>query len=255
MWEIYDALISGIPDDLTADTIICGNGNTIVVNKYGAGISSLLQYETRLPISSGNLIGTSLRQVAGLIKSWNLPEASIGHAALNSYYNSPIIARMNGIEFSDFQYKEDRLNDPFITSQNEVKGKKVAVIGHFPYLETFFEPICDLSIIDSEPEEPGDYPFPSCEYILPLCDFVFITCRTLVDKTFPRLLELSKSAARAVLVGPSTTMAPHLLTFGISDLSGFIIKDTEKALRLVSGAENGKIASSGQKVSLKRKEG
>ncbi len=254
MWEIYDTLINGIPEDLTADQIICGNGNTIVVNRYGAGISSLLQQETRHPVSSGNLLGTPLRQVAGLIKSWNLPEASIGHAALNSYYNSPAIARMNGIEFSDLQYKEDRLNDPFITSQNDVKGKKVAVMGHFPYLETFFEPICDLSIIEWEPEEQGDYPFPSSEFILPLCDFVFISSRSLVDKTFPRLLELSKAAKRIVLVGPSATLAPYLLTIGISDLSGFIIKDTEKALRLVSGAESGKIARSGHKVSLKRNE-
>jgi hypothetical protein len=47
-------------------------------------------------------------------------------------------------------------------------------------------------------------------------------------------------------------MAPYLLTVGISDLSGFIIRDTPRALRLVSGAENGKVSQSGQKVSLKK---
>ena len=254
MWEIYDTLINGIPGDLTADTIICGNGNTIVVNRLGAGISIVLPYETRLPLASGNLLGAPLREVAGLIKSWNMPEASIGHAALNSYYNSPPVARENGIEFSNLPYREDRLSDPFITSQNDVKGSRVAVVGHFPYLETFFEPICDLSILEWEPEENGDYPISSCEYILPCCDFVFISCRSLVDKTFPRLLELSRNARRTVLVGPATTMAPYLLTIGVSDLSGFIIKDTEKAVRLVSSAEHGKTARSGQKVTLKRNE-
>ncbi len=254
MWELYDALIRGIPAHLTADTVICGYGHTIVANELGVGISSSLLFETRLPIFSGNLLGAPLRQVAELIKSWNLPEASIGHAALNSYYNSPSVARSAGIEFSDSLYREDRLNDPFITSQNEVKGKKVAVIGHFPYLETFFERICDLHIIEWEPTEQGDYPFPSCEYILPECDHIFISSRSIVDKTLPRLLELSKHARQVVIVGPSTTLAPLLLDSGVTDLSGFIIKDREKAFRVAAGAENARLYTSGQKVSLKRNE-
>jgi uncharacterized protein (DUF4213/DUF364 family) len=145
MWEIYNTLIAGIPDDLTADTIICGTTNTIVVNRLGAGTSSVLDGTTRHPMATGNLLGKSLREVAGLIKSWNFPEASIGHAALNSYYNSP-----------------------------------------------------------------------------------------------------------TVLVGPCTTLAPYLLTCGVSDLSGFVIRDPERAVRLVSGSENGKVSHSGQKVSLKK---
>lgn len=67
-------------------------------------------------------------------------------------------------------------------------------------------------------------------------------------------MELSKSAEHVVLVGPATTGAPYLLTRGLDDLSGFIIKDTEKAIRIASGTENVKMSRSGQKVSLKRKE-
>jgi uncharacterized protein (DUF4213/DUF364 family) len=252
MWEIYDTLIQGIPDGLTADQIVCGNAYTIVINRYGAGLSAILPDETRMPLSSGNLLGAPLRKVAELVKSWNMPEASIGHAALNSYYNSPVVARNNGIDFSDLPSVEDRLNDPFITSQKDVKGKKVAVVGHFPYLETFFEPICDVSIIEWEPAEQGDYPFAACEFILPACDYVFISCRSVLDKTFPRLLELSGNAQRVILVGPATTLAPFLLTVGISDLSGFLVKDAGMALRIASGAENSKIYASGQKVSLKK---
>ncbi|SHI19256.1 hypothetical protein SAMN02745823_03235 [Sporobacter termitidis DSM 10068] len=251
MWEIYDALIGGIPEELTADRIVCGRVHTIVANALGAGFSYTLDDDTRLPVSSGDLTGKPLREVAALIKSWNFPEAAIGHAAINSYYNAPSVARANGIEVHDVMHKEDRVNDPFITSQNDVKGKKVAVLGHFPYLETFFEPVCDLSIIEWEPTEQGEYPFSSCEYILPVSDFIYISCRSLLDKTFPRLLELSKNARRVVLVGPATTMAPYLLTLGISDLSGFVVKDAEMALRITAGAENARMSRSGQKVSLK----
>ena len=254
MWEIYDALLGGIPDDLTADTVLCGFTHTIVVNRLGAGFSYALQNETRLPMASGSLIGRPLREVAALIKSWNFAEAGIGHAALNSYYNAPQVARANGVDLTDSMFREDRLNDPFITSQNDVKGKKVAVLGHFPYLETFFEPICELSIIEWETTEQGEFPFSSCEYILPESDFVYISCRSLIDKTFPRLLELSGNAERVVLVGPATTMAPYLLTIGVHDLSGFVVKDPEKAVRIAAGSENTKMSRSGQKVSLKRKE-
>jgi uncharacterized protein (DUF4213/DUF364 family) len=255
MWEIYDALIEGIPADLTADQIICGSWMAIVINSCGAGISPITLSETRLPLFSGNLIGAPLRQVAELVKSWNLPEAAIGHAAINSYYNSPTVARRNGVAFSDLKHIEDRLNDPFITAQNSVKGKKVAVVGHFPYLETFFEPVCDLSIIEWEPVEEGDYPFPACEYLLPVCDYIYISSRCLADKTFPRLLELSRNAEHVVLAGPTTPLAPCLLNMGINDLSGFIIKDNEKALHIISGVENATIYTTGQKVSLKRAEG
>lgn len=254
MWEIYDALINGIPEGLIAHKVICGFTHTLVANKLGAGFSYTLNYETRLPMASGSLLGRPLREIAALVKSWNFAEAGIGHAALNSYYNAPAVARANGIELSDSMFKEDRLNDPFITSQNDVKGKRVAVLGHFPYLETFFEPICNLSIVEWEPTEQGEFPFSSCEYILPESDFVYISSRSLIDKTFPRLLELSKNAERVVLVGPATTMAPYLLTIGLHDLSGFVVKEPEKAIRIATGSENTKMSRSGQKVSLKRKE-
>lgn len=126
------------------------------------------------------------------------------------------------------------------------------MLGHFPYLETFFEPVCDLSIIEWTPSEPGEYPFTSCEYLLPVSDFVFISSRSLVDKTFTRLLELSKNAERVVLVGPAATMAPYLLSIGLDDLSGFIVKDADMAFRIASGAENARMSKSGQKVSLRR---
>jgi uncharacterized protein (DUF4213/DUF364 family) len=252
MWEIYDALIDGIPGDLTVDSLVVGNTNAIVVSNGAAGVSSVLPYETRLPVSVGSLLGAPLRQAAALIKSWNMPEAAIGHAAMNAYYNSPAVAQRNGIIIPESAHREDRLNDPFITAQNEVKGKKVAVVGHFPYLETFFEPICSLSIIEWEPEESGDYPYEACEYLLPESDYVFITCRSLINKSFPRLLALSKNAVKTVLVGPATPMAPYLLTLGLADLSGFIIQDAARALRIVSGAESGKVSRCGHKVSLKK---
>nr|WP_242976062.1 DUF364 domain-containing protein [Desulfosporosinus sp. FKB] len=73
------------------------------------------------------------------------------------------------MEFSDV-----RRYDPFIMSQNKGKGKKVVVVGHFPYLENLLEPVCDFSIIEWEPLE-GDYPMPDSEYLLPEADYAYLT--------------------------------------------------------------------------------
>ncbi len=250
MWEIYDALINGIPENYVTDEIICGTIHSYVRSGEGAGIASFRPYETRMPMFTKNLIGVPLREVATCIKSWNFVEASIGAAAINAYYNNPAVARENRVEFSDAMRVEDRRFDPFIMSQNEVKGKKVAVVGHFPHLESLLEPICDFSIIEWDPEE-GDYPYPACEYLLPECDYVYLTCTSLVDKTLPRLLELSKNAKRITMVGPGTPLAPALFKYGLADLSGFMIKDHSRIARIVAGAEKVKIFSVGQKVALK----
>ncbi len=250
MWKIYDDLIQGIPEHLTVDELICGNGSSYVRSGEGAGFSGFHLCESRLPVVTKNLIGVPLREAASCVKSWNFPEASIGLAAINAYYNHPEIARANGVDFSDVRKVEDRMNDPFIMSQNTIKGSNVAVVGHFPYLENLFEPICNLSIIEWEPEE-GDYPISAAEYILPACDYVYITCASFVNKTLPRLLELSAHAKLITLVGPATPLAPVLFEYGVQDLSGFIIKDNALASRVIAGAEKVRLYLSGQKVTFK----
>ena len=247
--EIYDALIDGIPEDLIVDELITGTKLPMCAaeterNSLLEGLSDQNAHVYQKPDWS------PLREVAGAVKSWNFVEASAGLAAINAYYNNPETARANGVNFSDARRVEDRMNDPFIMYQNEIKGKRVAVIGHFPYLESLFEPICDLSIISWNPQE-GDYPLPACEYILPECHYVFIYSSCITDKTMPRMLELAKRA-RVTVVGPSTPLAPVLFDYGISELSGFIIKDNALARRITAGAEKVKIYSSGQKVSFKK---
>lgn len=232
MWEIYDALINGIPDELKTDEIICGYPHTYVRSGEGSGIAGIRLVETRMPMFTKDLLGLPLREVATCIKSWNFIEASVGLAAINAYYNNPQVARKNGVEFSEAKRVEDRMNDPFIMSQNEVRGKKVAVIGHFPYLNRLMEPICDLAIIEADPGE-GDYPMSASEYILPECDYVYITSSCLVDKTLPRLLELSGNAKRVTLVSPGTPLAPQLFDFGLGLSPGLSLKITFVRLGLL----------------------
>jgi len=252
MWEIFDKLIVGIPEEWKVEEIVRGSDYSYVKSGNSIGIGGLLYYDYRKPIFTKNLEGASLREVAECIKSWNFFEASVGLAAINAYYNNLEVVKKAGVAIGDSMHVEDRIYDPFIMSQNEIRGKKVTVLGHFPHIETLFEPICEMKIIAGTVPQEGDYPFAAVEYLLPESDFVFIGSACFIDKTLPRLLELSKNAQKVTIVGPSTTLAPILFDYGVNDLSGFVVKDFKKAIRIIRGAENGKIFSTGQKVAFKK---
>ena len=128
----------------------------------------------------------------------------------------------------------------------------MTVLGHFPFIEKLFEPICDMKIIAGEIPMEGDYPATAAEYLLPESDYVYMGSSCFVDKTLPRLLELSKHAKKRTIVGPSTTLASLLFEYGVDDLSGYVVKDWKRAAAMIRGAESGKIFSTGQKVSFKK---
>ena len=251
MWELYDALIEGIPDDIVVEDMALGGELTYVEANGGIGIAGYRYYIQRAPMMTENRSGKSLKEIAGCVKSWNLWEASIGNAAINAWYNHPDTARSAGIEVAEKKRVEERLKDPFIKSQNLVKGKKVCVVGHFPFLEKLIAPICDMSIIEWDPAD-GDYPYSACEYLLPESDYAFLTSAAVSDKTMPRLLELSEHAQGVTIVGPGTPLSSVFFDYGVSDLSGFVATDAALAKRIIRGAENQRIFGAGMKVEYLR---
>ncbi len=251
--NLYDRLIEGIPEELTVDDVLCAHYGPLVYSGGNIGLSEFRdEFDTRPMLESGNKLNMPLKQLASGIKSWNITEAAMGHAAVNAYYNSPEMAEKNGLTLTDSLHSEDRNADPFITYQRDVAGKKVVVIGHFPYLEQLFRPVCDLYIIENYPYI-GDYPEQAAEYLVPGCDFAFFGALTIIDKRLPRLLELAGDAFVGI-VGPVTTLSPVLFEYGVDELDGIVIKDTAIAERVIKEQENMKIYASGQKVSLRRSE-
>ncbi|HJJ31508.1 MAG TPA: DUF364 domain-containing protein [Methanocorpusculum sp.] len=252
MWELYDRMIEAIPEDVTVSDVRVGSESSYVISSEGGfGYAGYRAYYQRAPQVTKNRIGMPLKELAGCIKSWNLIEASLGQAALCAWYNTPERAAENGISVLDKKRVEERLNDPFIASQNLVKGKKVAVVGHFPFLERLIAPVCDLAIIEWNPAE-GDYPYSAIEYLVPEADYVYLTCAAFGDKTMEHLLQLSENAERTTVVGPGTPLAPQLFEFGVDELSGFVVTDVPLAARITSGAEDQRIFSAGRKVAYKR---
>lgn len=217
MWEIYDDLIAAVPPDLTVEECLVGLHWTLVRSRT-VGLAMTPQEGTGTLSLAGRMAGMTVRRLAELIKSWNFFDATVGLAAINSVLNTP--ERLESLSGRHLAIQTQ--TNAFAHFAGLVRGKRVAVIGHFPDLEALATS-CRLSILERRPQ-PGDYPDPACEYLLPQQDCVFITATTLVNKTLPRLLELCRHSF-TVLVGPSTPLTPILFRYGIDALAGSVVTD------------------------------
>jgi uncharacterized protein len=226
MWEIYDELIAAMPPDLTADDCIFGLHWTLIRSRAIGMAHTPFEKGSgrRAPGSSpasrigDRIAGMPVRKLAEYIKSWDPYEATLGLAAINSVLNTPEQLE----KFGGQPISEQKQASAFEYYADTLRGKKVAVIGRFPDLDDLNN-ICRLSVIERMPG-PDDLPDYACEYVLPAQDYVFITATALINKTLPRLLELSCNAF-TFLVGPSTPFSSTLFDHGIDSLAGTIVID------------------------------
>ncbi len=189
-----------------------------------------------------------VRKLAQFVKSWNPFEASLGLAAINSALNTPEQVE----QLCGKPLKSQKQVSAFLYYADVVRNNRVAVVGHFPDLDVLSD-ICELTILERNPGEE-DLPDPACEYVLPEQDFVFITATALINKTFPRLLELSRNAS-VFLVGPSTPFAPLLFSHGIDTLAGTVAIDPESVWQAAQeGAARGIFDHGAQMVKVTKEE-
>lgn len=254
MWKLYDELIESIPADIVVEDYNVAHNWTTVCAGGNLGVS-LTVPSSGLPRTQPDPVaGMALRDVAALAKSWNFIEASLGVAALNAYYNTwDRAAAFPGFvkpasTGGDLASRTEK--NAFFAFADELAGKKVAVIGHFPHIEKAVAPICELSILERFPS-PGDYPDSACEYILPEQDYVFITGMTFMNKTLPRLLQICQKP-RVSLVGPSVPLSPLLWGYGADNLSGFVCTEPEKVEGIARMGHQQEIFKGGRMVSINR---
>jgi hypothetical protein len=250
-WRLYDQLIDSIPCNLEVVDCLVGV-HWVLVRSVGVGIAMTPPEGDRCLGLAGTMRGKGLRDCAQLVKSWNWMEAAVGVAAINSFFNAP--ETLAG-RWSPSQCVGGGANI-FDCILPAIKGRKVAVIGHFPNLEPLAAQ-CQLHILERRPQS-DDFPDPACEYLLPTMDYVFITGSTFINKTLPRLLALS-CGAKTVVVGPSTPLSPLLFEHGASLLAGTVVRDAASVWLHVAesgdrsifqhGAEMMKITATDRKVS------
>jgi uncharacterized protein (DUF4213/DUF364 family) len=221
-WEFYDRLIRGIPEEIRVKDVCVGPSRSYVEADSGLGVAYATTGGGRQTYYE-SLTGKPLREAAMLSKSWNWTEASLGVSALNAWYATEARVRAMGGVLNT----EDALVNPFHSLRDACAGKKIAVVGHFPGLIELAK-TAELTILERNCRDPQDVPDPACEYVIPSQDFVFMTGVTIINKTAPRLLELSRNAI-TVMVGPSVIADESLFERGANILGGRVATDPEKA--------------------------
>lgn len=250
MWKLYDELIDRIPPDIIVDNITVGMGWTAVTAGIYCGTAMTVREQDCYDDLLDCRRGQPLKYLASLSKSWNFTEASIGVAAINAYYNNKTTWR-DTVVMGRTPWKMIGSENAFDGYAREVKGKKVAIIGHFRHLEKYLTEAENVVVLERRPSG-DDLPDSACEYVLPEQDYVFITGVTLINKTLPRLLQLA-SAGKVILVGPSTPMTPLLFQYGVSEMSGFLVGSKEALIDAVSIAGHRSFFQCGDRVRMVKK--
>ena len=221
----YDTLLKNLPaEGKRVERIVRGVSWTAAVLSDGqAGVAMHTVGESR-PRMLESLVGLPAAEAARACLSWNMEEAGEGMAVLNACYNTP-----ERMEELGCRYTESALEGV------DLAGKRLGFVGHLLHhsgiTESLAQQARDYFILEREPK-PGDYPDSACEYLLPDCDVALITGSAWVNKTMPRLLELTRGKD-VVLTGPTVPLCPQLLDLGIRRLNGCAIVDPEGMLEKI----------------------
>lgn len=188
---------------------ICVGLHWTVVESRHVGMAHTYKTGNKVELAgSGELAGRSGLELAARLRSWEPLEASLGLAALNSLIE-PV----------------GRLGNAFDHILQSCEGRTVTVVGRFPNNEQVAQVARRAFFLEMEPQE-GELPPYACEEVIPESDVVVITATALINKTLPRLLELS-SRATAVVLGPSTSMNDVLFQHGADMLGGVRVTDSD----------------------------
>ena len=221
--KILDDLIGGLRGDAPAREVRVGRFCTAVWSR-ACGLAStggLGDHEhgiTFVP-DAGSLAGRSALELAGLAYSDSPLEAGIGLAAINSL-----------LEVDETLCREINAGDLLV---ERGRGKKVVLVGHFPFVPALREAAARLWVLELRPQ-PGDMAAEEAVAIVPQADIVAITGSAFINHTIEGLLALCRADSLVMVLGPTTPLSPVLFGHGADVISGTQVVDPELALRCLS---------------------
>ncbi|UCG83715.1 MAG: DUF364 domain-containing protein [Dehalococcoidia bacterium] len=184
---------------------------TVVPTPYRHGIPSVSE--------AGFLSEKSVRELVYMAHSNSALEASVGMATINSL-----------LEIDERSCVELNAADVIV---EQGQGRKVAVVGHFPFVERLRHEAGELWVIERYPRE-GDVPESEAMDCIPRADVVAITGSAFVNHTIEHLLALCDPGTFVIVLGPTTPLSPVLFDYGVDVISGTRVTDPELVLRYVS---------------------
>lgn len=221
--KVLDDLLSMLNFDAGVRDVRQGLFHTGVLTRNCGLAATLprdaLQQEQPSVREPGFLSRKSAVELARMAYSERILEAAIGMATINSLLQIDEECCVN-------------LNAGDLIAQKG-RGKKVAIVGHFPFTSRLREVVKELWVIEKNPRE-GDFTEAEAENLIPKADVVGITGTAFINHTIERLLKLCEPKAYVVILGDTAPLSPVLFDYGIDAVSGTRVIDYELALQCVS---------------------
>jgi len=221
--KIIDDLLSQLSYEAPLRDIRQGPFQTAVLTRR-CGLASTLHDGThrhqRPPVGeAGFLMEKDARYLARMVYSESSMEAAIGMATVNSL-----------LEVDESRCQE--LNAGALLAEKG-RGKKVAIIGHFPFVPELAKDVRELWVIERNPWE-GDLTEAEAEKMIPQADVVGITGTAFTNHTIEPLLNMCNPGAYVVMLGDTAPLSPVLFDYGIDAVSGTRVVEPETVLECVS---------------------
>jgi uncharacterized protein (DUF4213/DUF364 family) len=218
---ILDDLLRTLVDDQPVRSVLVGAHWTAVCSRSCGLASTLLDAKPHGESQvrdAGKLETLSARELAEYARSDLLLEASIGVAAINSLLD---VDESSAVEINAGEVLVER-----------GRGRRVALVGHFPFIPRLRESAGDLWVIEQHPAQ-GEYPAEAAPDLIPRADVVAITGTALINHTLEGMLALCRPEALVMVLGPSTPLSPVLFDHGATVISGARVVDEEATLRTI----------------------
>jgi uncharacterized protein (DUF4213/DUF364 family) len=223
--SLVDDLLLTIPqEEVGVRDVRVGPFWTVVWTGRGAGLAST-QRDAHTPHGqglirwAGDLADHSANELATLLRSDSPMEAGLGMAAINAL----------------LAVDETRLTDRNASDEiiRRGAGKRVVVVGHFPFIPTVRQAVGHLDVLELDPG-PGELPPQAAADVIPRADVVAITGTSLLNRTFDELMQHCRPDAFVLVLGPTTPLSPALLDYGADLIAGTLVVDPAAALATAS---------------------
>ncbi len=215
--DLFEKISRSLISDSIVQEVIIGIRTTMVAGS-GAGLSSTFR-SPACPAShegltdAGKLTGKPVQMLLEKYRHGDLTERSVAVAALNAMLDQ---------ESSD-QYCTV---NAFDIIRKKAAGRRIAVVGRFPFAEKLTSIASDVSIIQESPEN-GKKGVEQAEAIFPNVDVAAITGSALINGTLGRLLEIAEGRY-VIVLGASTPMSAVLFQHGVDALCGTVVEDAAR---------------------------
>jgi len=221
--SVLDDLLASLEVDAPVREVRTCVHWTAVVSRHCGLASSIHQEQYPHGHAAVRGVGTlhelTALELAEYARSEKLLEAGIGVAAINSLVD---VDEERCVELNAEAWLAER-----------GQGKRVAVVGSFPFVPRLREKVGQLWVLERHPAE-GELLAEEASNVIPQADVVAISGTTLINHTLDDLLSLCRPDSSVMVLGPSTPLSPVFFDHGVDVVSGTRVVDTDLVLTLIS---------------------